>query len=115
MTMTPDDPRPIVHYYVPVPPPPPPKSRGVYAVLCLFLGATGAHRLYARDFSLGPVMLGLWLIAWPLLLAYGLGFFIWLALLAWSLVDLVRADQVLYADRSANPMSKPGWGEGWQR
>ena len=90
----------------------PQKSAGAYVLLALFLGTLGAHRFYAGDSRGGAIMLSAWLCAAVLLLV-GIGVIIWLVLLGWSVVDLSRTNEVLYAHRPG-PIQE-GWGKGWDQ
>lgn len=58
------------------------KSTGVAYLLCIFLGAVGAHRFYLGRSGSGIAQLALWLLGW-------VTFFIaWIPLGIWVIVDL---------------------------
>lgn len=97
-------------------PPAPPKSAGAYVILGIFLGPLGVHRFYAGDQRGGAIMLVLWFLALATFIV-GVGIVIWLCLAGWSVIDLIRTNEILYADRAPEtPVgSAEGWGEGWAK
>lgn len=59
-------------------------------VLWFFLGTLGIHRMYLGKKGSGIVMLVMFLVSYPLILAYGLGFITLSIVGIWYWIDLFR-------------------------
>lgn len=65
------------------------KSSVAAGLLQFFLGGVGAGNFYAGKTILGVIQLILWLVAWPLYLAFLLGALIHVGLWIWNLIESV--------------------------
>jgi TM2 domain-containing membrane protein YozV len=65
-----------------------PKSRLMTALLAFFVGEFGLHRLYLGKYGTGSAMLVLMLLGFATMALY-VGFFLFLVVAAWAIVDLV--------------------------
>jgi len=80
------------------------KSKLAAGLLGIFLGSLGVHRFYLGYTNIGVVMLVLWLISWPLILACGLGFFMLSGLGIWGLVEGILALTGSLPDAQGRPL-----------